>query len=125
MYPFFAYLFLYRNSAQVPEENKAIMSDSSCDPNYKHADFSKYRFEPSLGVNVLFVVLFTLTTGLHLAQFLRTRTWYLAALLIGGCCTYKDSFITRISVGLANLLLIGEVIGYIGRAIGAKETPGC
>ncbi|KAH7139940.1 RTA1 like protein-domain-containing protein [Dactylonectria estremocensis] len=80
------------------------MSDNDCDPNYKHADFSKYRFEPSLGVNILFVILFTLTTGLHLVQLWRTRTWYLSALVIGGCC---------------------EMIGYIGRAIGAKEDAGC
>ncbi|EXL68137.1 hypothetical protein FOPG_15789 [Fusarium oxysporum f. sp. conglutinans race 2 54008] len=57
------------------------MSDNNCDPNYKHADFSKYRFEPSVGVNVF--------------------------------------------MGLTSLLLMGEIIGYIGRAIGARENPGC
>lgn len=35
------------------------------------------------------------------------------------------TFTTQISMGLTSHFLIGEIIGYIGRAIGARENPGC
>ncbi|KAF5001046.1 hypothetical protein FDECE_11080 [Fusarium decemcellulare] len=80
------------------------MPNGVCDPNYKDADFAYYRYEPSLAANATFVVLFALTTGLHVVQIWRTRTWYLCALVVGGCA---------------------EVIGYIGRILGAAQDPGC
>ncbi|KAJ3537233.1 hypothetical protein NM208_g6398 [Fusarium decemcellulare] len=80
------------------------MPNGACDPNYKDADFAYYRYVPSLAANTIFVVLFALTTGLHVVQIWRTRTWYLCALAVGGCA---------------------EVIGYIGRIIGASQDTGC
>ncbi|KAM5343770.1 hypothetical protein ACJ41O_012307 [Fusarium nematophilum] len=80
------------------------MADNDCDPNYKDAVWAYYRFEPSVAVNTIFMILFILTTGLHLIQLWRTRTWYLSALATGGCC---------------------EVVGYAGRLINAREDPGC
>ncbi|KAF4466729.1 RTM1 [Fusarium albosuccineum] len=75
-----------------------------CNANYKDADFAYYRFEPSVAMNTLFMILFILTTILHAVQIWRTRTWYLSALVIGGCC---------------------EVVGYAGRIMNAREDPGC
>ncbi|KAM0420794.1 hypothetical protein ACHAPT_011455 [Fusarium lateritium] len=75
-----------------------------CNPNYKDAVWAFYRFEPSIEANIVFVVLFSVTTLLHILQIFRTRTWYLTALVLGGCA---------------------EIIGYIGRIINAKEDPGC
>ncbi|KAI8711132.1 hypothetical protein NCS52_01488600 [Fusarium sp. LHS14.1] len=77
---------------------------NDCNPNYKNASFAYYRFEPSTGLNTLFTVLFVLTTLLYGIQIWRTRTWYLSALVIGGCC---------------------EIVGYAGRVINSKEDPGC
>ncbi|KAH7230689.1 RTA1 like protein-domain-containing protein [Fusarium solani] len=65
---------------------------------------SYYRYEPSVGVNTLFVILFVLTTVLHLVQLWKTRTWYLISLVIGSLC---------------------EIIGYISRVVGAKQDVGC
>lgn len=62
------------------------MSDDSCVADYKNAEWAYYRYEPSVGVNTLFVVLFVLTTVLHLVQLWKTRTWYLISLVIGGLC---------------------------------------
>ncbi|KAM5347655.1 hypothetical protein ACJ41O_007479 [Fusarium nematophilum] len=80
------------------------MAGDSCVADYKNAEWSYYRYEPSVGLNTLFVILFVLTTALHLAQLWKTRTWYLIALVLGGLC---------------------EIIGYIGRVVGAKEDVGC
>ena len=55
-----------------------------CDPDYKHAVFALYRYEPSKPAATIFTILFALTTILHLLQMIRTRAWYLTALVIGG-----------------------------------------
>jgi hypothetical protein len=75
-----------------------------CIPNYKTAPFSYYRYDPSLEANVIFVVLFALSTLLHGFQMWRTRTWYLTALVLGGVC---------------------EAIGYVGRVLSSLEDTGC
>ncbi|EWG42455.1 hypothetical protein FVEG_04254 [Fusarium verticillioides 7600] len=75
-----------------------------CNPNYKDAVWAFYRFVPSKEANIVFVVLFAITTLLHVFQLWRTKTWYLIPLVLGGVC---------------------EVIGYIGRVLNTNEEPGC
>ncbi|KAF5700220.1 RTM1-like protein [Fusarium globosum] len=75
-----------------------------CDPNYRHADWSFYRYEPSTAAAVIFVILFSVTTLVHVFQMFRTRTWYMVAFCLGG---------------------ISEIAGYVGRAINSTEDPGC
>ncbi|USP76459.1 hypothetical protein yc1106_03733 [Curvularia clavata] len=65
-------------------------------------DFKLYRYDPSMAAAFVFIVLFLIATGLHFYQMLRTRTWILIPFVLGG---------------------IFEIIGYIGRAISAQETP--
>jgi hypothetical protein len=57
-----------------------------CNPNYEDAVWAFYRFIPSKEANIVFVVLFAITTILHVFQLWRTRTWYLIPLVIGGVC---------------------------------------
>ncbi|KAI9159062.1 Protein RTM1 [Paramyrothecium foliicola] len=80
------------------------MSRPRCNPDYADANWSFYRYEPSVEANVVFIVLFAVSTLLHAFQMWRTKTWYLWALVAGGVC---------------------ETIGYVGRALGAAEDPGC
>ncbi|KAF4989262.1 hypothetical protein FGRMN_9228 [Fusarium graminum] len=75
-----------------------------CNPNYEDAVWAFYRFIPSKEANIVFVVLFAITTLLHVFQLWRTQTWYLIPLVIGGVC---------------------EVIGYIGRVLNTNQEPGC
>ncbi|CEI67826.1 hypothetical protein FVEN_g9626 [Fusarium venenatum] len=75
-----------------------------CDPNYEDVVWAFYRFVPSKEANIVFVVLFAMTTLLHTLQLWRTRTWYLIPLVFGGVC---------------------EIIGYVGRVLNANENPGC
>ncbi|KAM5388221.1 hypothetical protein ACJA88_000085 [Fusarium oxysporum] len=77
---------------------------AKCDPNYRHADWSFYRYEPSTAAAVIFVVLFSITTIVHVFQLIKTKTWYMLAFCLGG---------------------ISEIAGYIGRAINSTEDPGC
>jgi uncharacterized membrane protein YpjA len=57
-----------------------------CNPYYEDAPWAFYRFVPSVPANVLFIVLFAISAILHTAQLLRTKTWYLIALVIGALC---------------------------------------
>ncbi|KAL4738373.1 putative RTA1 domain protein [Aspergillus similis] len=64
--------------------------------------FAFYRYDPSMGAAVLFTLLFIGTTGYHIFQMFKSRTWFFIPFVIGG---------------------IFEIIGYIGRAISSKQTP--
>lgn len=66
------------------------------------ADFEYYKYTPSMAGAVVFVILFVITSVLHLWQMFRTRTWFMIPFCIGG---------------------VMEVIGYIGRAASSQETP--
>ncbi|KXH36166.1 RTM1 protein [Colletotrichum nymphaeae SA-01] len=76
----------------------------ACTPDYVNAEWSFYRFEPSTAAAVFFCVVFVLTTGLHIFQLIRTKTWYMTAFVIGGLC---------------------EVVGYAARAQNTTQEPGC
>ncbi|KAE8377042.1 RTA1 like protein-domain-containing protein [Aspergillus bertholletiae] len=65
-------------------------------------DFQYYRYHPSIGAAVLFVILFIAATGIHTYQLVRTRTWYFIPFVIGGYFQW---------------------VGYIGRAISGHESP--
>ncbi|KAK1624864.1 RTA1 like protein-domain-containing protein [Colletotrichum phormii] len=75
-----------------------------CTADYVNAEWSFYRFEPSTAAAVFFCVVYVLTTGLHIFQLVRTKTWYMTAFVIGGLC---------------------EVIGYAARAQNTTQEPGC
>ncbi|KFA69644.1 hypothetical protein S40285_04042 [Stachybotrys chlorohalonatus IBT 40285] len=77
---------------------------SECNPYYEDAAWSYYRYEPSVAANIAFVALFAVTTAVHIVQIWRSKAWYLSALVVGG---------------------LAEVIGYVGRVLGAMEDPGC
>lgn len=49
--------------------------------------FQLYRYDPSIAAAIIFTVLFFFTTMIHLYQFVRTRTWIMIPLLVGGFCT--------------------------------------
>ncbi|EXJ56537.1 hypothetical protein A1O7_06881 [Cladophialophora yegresii CBS 114405] len=77
--------------------NSTATSTSDPDP-----DFKLYHYDPSLGAAILFIALFLAASCLHLYQLIRTRTWFFIPFVVGG---------------------FFEGVGYIGRAIGAQETP--
>jgi len=49
-----------------------------------------YRYYPSQVAAIIFVVLFALTTILHIFQLIRKRTWYFIPLVVGGLCRFSD-----------------------------------
>lgn len=55
-----------------------------------NADFQLFRYDPSLGAAVLFVILFTLASTLHTYQYFLTRTWFFTAFVIGCWCKYPS-----------------------------------
>lgn len=62
--------------------------------------FVLYRYQPSLAAAAVFVVLFALTTGLHIFQTIRKRSWFMTPFIIGG---------------------LFEFIGYIGRIMSSND----
>ncbi|KAL4977917.1 putative RTM1-like protein [Aspergillus desertorum] len=66
------------------------------------SNFRLYRYNPSIGASVVFIILFIIASGFHTYKAARTRTWFLIPFVVGGYF---------------------EWIGYIGRAISATEAP--
>ncbi|KAF4943116.1 hypothetical protein FSARC_15040 [Fusarium sarcochroum] len=66
------------------------------------AGFTFYNYDPSLAAAAVFVIIFAVTTFLHMWQMFRYRAWYFIPFLIG--CLF-------------------EAFGYIGRALSANEAP--
>lgn len=64
------------------------------------SSFVLYRYHPSLAAAAIFVVLFGLTTGFHVYQTVKKRSWFLIAFIIGG---------------------LFETIGYIGRILSSND----
>src|SRR3569833_2571152 len=64
--------------------------------------FVFYRYDPSLGAAVAFLILFALTTCAHGVQLFRTKTWYFIPFVVGG---------------------LSETIGYGGRIWSTTQTP--
>ncbi|KAK5724624.1 hypothetical protein LTR15_004670 [Elasticomyces elasticus] len=65
--------------------------------------FEYYHYAPSMAAAILFIVLFAISTSVHMAQMIRSRTWFMIPFVIGG---------------------VLETIGYVGRALSANETKG-
>ncbi|KAI9860101.1 MAG: hypothetical protein M1824_003339 [Vezdaea acicularis] len=86
-----------------------------------NAPHSKYRYKPSLPAAIIFIILFSLTTGGHVFQLIRRRIWYFIPLAIGGVCKWSNEAVHQV-FSKANALQV-ESVGYVGRAIGSKETP--
>ncbi|KAH8662824.1 RTA1 like protein-domain-containing protein [Tricladium varicosporioides] len=64
--------------------------------------FKFYRYTPSVAACIIFIILFTITSTIHLYQLLRTRAWLLIPIVIGG---------------------FGEIIGFIIRIMSSKQAP--
>ncbi|GKZ21319.1 hypothetical protein AbraIFM66951_010108 [Aspergillus brasiliensis] len=67
-----------------------------------NSEFKLYRYDPSIGAAVVFIISFLVAAGIHTFQAVRTRAWFVIPFVIGGHF---------------------EWIGYIGRAISGHEAP--
>ncbi|KAF2755711.1 RTA1 protein [Pseudovirgaria hyperparasitica] len=74
-------------------------SDQSCSEDARP---QIYGYEPNEFAAYLFLVLFSISTLIHLLQVLKTRTWFWIAFILGG---------------------VLEIIGFAGRVIGVTQTP--
>ena len=88
------------------------------------ADTTKYilyHYDPSFVAAVIFIVLFLITTFLHTFQLAWKRTWYFIPFLIGGFCKTNPPWVANPYSNLFSGTV--ESIGYVGRAISAKQSP--
>ncbi|KAH6989376.1 RTA1 like protein-domain-containing protein [Ilyonectria sp. MPI-CAGE-AT-0026] len=61
-----------------------------------------YKYDPSLAAAVIFILGFSVSSLMHVYQIWKTKTWFFIPFLIGS---------------------LFETVGFIGRAIGAKQSP--
>jgi len=66
------------------------------------ANWKPYAYNPSAEAAIAFASLFSAASLLHTYALLRTRTWFLIPLVLGG---------------------FFEAVGYVGRTLSARETP--
>ncbi|KAL1583112.1 hypothetical protein WHR41_08289 [Cladosporium halotolerans] len=66
------------------------------------SEFKLYHYTPSKAAPVIFILLFLAITTQHTWQMIKHKTWFLTAFIIGG---------------------IFEIVGYIARAISARQAP--
>jgi uncharacterized membrane protein len=93
--------------------------------------FKFYHYEPNLGANIVFVVLFALTGIGHVVLLVRKRVWYFIPFVIGCICAFPLTlfFSCMTKVAMMELRVDStlskpvEAIGYVGRAISATENP--
>ncbi|GFF24890.1 RTM1-like protein, putative [Aspergillus udagawae] len=64
--------------------------------------FKLYRYDPSVGAAVAFILLFIVSSCIHTYQLARTRTWFFVPFVLGGYF---------------------EWVGYIGRAVSGTQSP--
>ncbi|PYH91849.1 RTA1 like protein [Aspergillus ellipticus CBS 707.79] len=65
-------------------------------------EFTLYYYTPSAAAAAIFVVLFGISSLLHLYQLVGTRSWFMIPFFIGG---------------------ILETIGYVGRLLSSQQSP--
>lgn len=72
---------------------------------------------------VIFIITFSTSSLLHAFQIIKTKTWFFIPFLVGSLC---ESPVTS-NLVISNFPLTGrlvvETVGFIGRAIGAGESP--
>ncbi|KAL6362108.1 hypothetical protein LRP88_05592 [Fusarium phalaenopsidis] len=61
-----------------------------------------YKYEPSMAAAVILIITFSASSLLHAFQIIKTKTWFFIPFLVGS---------------------LFETIGFIGRAVGAEESP--
>jgi hypothetical protein len=84
------------------------------DPNF----YVLYRYYPSQVAAIIFVVLFGLTTTLHLFQLIKKKTWYFIPLVVGGACKY--CLFVKTSRGTDSCRSV-ETVGFIGRYLSKND----
>ena len=84
-------------------------------------DFKLFRYDPSMGAAVLFMLLFLAAAILHTYQYIVTKTWFFTAFVIGCWCKSKSPILVVLLI--ANTLISPvEVIGFL--AVCSIETCG-
>jgi hypothetical protein len=68
--------FLGRSAKMEPPEGNCVAYISSIE--------TPYGYRPSLAAGIVFVVLFTLSTVVHIYQLVPTRAWWMIVFVIGG-----------------------------------------
>ena len=95
---------------------------SDCIDDYVNTEWSSYRFKPSTAAAIFFWILFILTTGLHLFQMIRYKTWFFTAFLIGAMSMLSLSSPppSSLSFPSANIIPV-MTLGYAMRFLSARS----
>jgi hypothetical protein len=84
----------------------------------KPVDFKLYRYTPSLGAAIVFIICFTICVGFHAWKTFQRRIFYFIPILIGAICKLHPG---SPPVPKTDQRSSVEVVGYIGRALGNSD----
>ncbi|KAH8431142.1 uncharacterized protein LDX57_008801 [Aspergillus melleus] len=92
------------------------------DTDTSHGGWKAYEYYPSMAAAVIFILLFIVVNLLHTYHLIRTRTWFFIPLVLGGWCKFSCDSLLAYMLGNC-LTRTVEFLGYIGRAMSAKQSP--
>lgn len=85
---------------------------------YTDSVSTSYGYRPSLAAGIVFTILFTLSTGLHIYQLVPKRAWWLIVFVVGGL-GMLSSLQTLFYFCKTNLSA-GELMGWAARVAAFK-----
>lgn len=109
-------LQLYQESATI--SRLRTMSSATRQDEY---GFQLYHYHPSIAAAAIFVLLFAATTLYHGWQMARARCWIAIPLVVGGI--RKTQLCHGDHYAVLTMILLVEVVGYVGRAISGHQSP--
>lgn len=83
------------------------------------SDFKLYHYDPSLPAAIVFIVVFSILAVAQSFTLIRNRLWFFIPFTIG---VIRKQF-NPVNHGQVTYNTTVEVIGYIGRAINASQSP--
>lgn len=92
------------------------------------AGFKYYHYDPSFAAAVIFALVFGIATIRHGQLLFKNKTWYFFPFLIGCICKLSHYSFFATSFPSSSLTLfvcdsLVEAVGYIARALSARQTP--
>lgn len=86
-----------------------------------NGDLNLYKFIPSIAAASIFAILFAVLTLAHLVRMIRSKQWYLTALVVGGGCkSFLSAVLHRAAVQSPDHHTV-EVGGFVIRILGHND----
>ncbi|KAG6986632.1 hypothetical protein G7Y79_00075g099040 [Physcia stellaris] len=86
--------------------------------------FRYFHYAPSLAAAVIFILLFSVPTGMHGYQMLRQRAWLMIPFFLGGCLTAGERYSLVRRTWLTKIFVGGDVLSFLVQSSGGGIMAG-